>query len=166
MEHSQAGANLVGEGEEVQFGPQLAVIPASGLFQAGEMRVKVILRSPGRAINSLQLGVLFAAAPIGCRNPSELPPVSDHAGARQMRASAEVPPHALARLGINVVVHGQLALANLNTLAGVANGRLPLQADELDFVRLCSKLSQGLVRGDNAALKTLAAFDNRLHLFF
>src|SRR6185369_16890740 len=97
-----------------------------------------VLRLPGGAVDALQLWVLLAAPPVGGgraldRERGDVP------GGGHVRAAAEVLPAQLAGLRVQVVVDGQLTLADLDrrvavtdvTVAGVAAARGRLQADEL-----------------------------------
>ena len=59
VEHREAGADLVGEREQVQLGAELAVVAALGLCEPLLVRDELLLRGPCRAVDALQLGVLL-----------------------------------------------------------------------------------------------------------
>ena len=81
----------------------------------------------------------------------------------QVRAAAQVLPAALAGLGVEVVVDGQLAAADLHVGASVGVGAAALEADQLQLVRLVGQLGAGLVVGDHAPGEPLARLDDLLH---
>ena len=65
VEDGQAGADLVGEAEQVQLGAQPAVVAALGLGQLLEVGLVRVLALPRGAVDALQLRVLLAAPPVG-----------------------------------------------------------------------------------------------------
>ncbi len=64
MEHRQTGADLLGEGEQVELGPEAPVVALLGLLQEGEVLLELVLGRPGRAVDALQLLVLLVAQPV------------------------------------------------------------------------------------------------------
>ena len=79
-----------------------------------------------------------------------------------MRAAAQVAPAALAGLGVEVVVDGQLAAADLHHLGGVEP--VALDVDQLELVRLVGQLGLGLVeRAEAAPPEPLPRLDDLLH---
>src|SRR4051795_4211781 len=64
MEDGQAGADLVGETEQVQLGAQAPVVAALGLGQLLEVGLVRLLALPRRPVDALQLRVLLAAPPV------------------------------------------------------------------------------------------------------
>ena len=66
---------------------------------------------------------------------------------RQVRAAAQVAPAALAGLGVEVVVDGQLAAADLHHLGGVD---VALDVDQLQLERLVGQLGLGLVQASRS----------------
>ncbi len=107
VEDRQPGADLVGEGEEVELGAETSMVAALGLLQEAQVRSELLLRRPCGPVDALQLGVLLAAPPVGRRRPHQLEG-RDQPGRRQVGSSTEVLPLALPALGIDVLVDGQL----------------------------------------------------------
>jgi hypothetical protein len=56
MEDGQPGTDLAREREQVELGPEPAVVAALGLLQALQMLGQRLLRLPGGAVDPLQLG--------------------------------------------------------------------------------------------------------------
>ena len=54
VEDGKAGADVLGEGEQVQFGSKSAVVSPFGLFQELQVRLQRVLRRPRGAIQPLQ----------------------------------------------------------------------------------------------------------------
>ncbi len=163
VEDREAGAQLVGEGEQVELGAELAVVALLGLGEEVQVRLQLVLGRPGGAVDALELRVLLAAAPVGGGRPHQLEG-GDDAGGRQVGASAEVLPAQLAGLGVEVVVDGQLTGADLGvrTVGGLPGGTL--ETDQLQLVRLTGQLVAGGLVGDDAAGEALAALLDLLHL--
>ena len=99
VEHREAGADLVGEAEQVELGAEAAVVAALGLGEALQVGVLRLLRLPRRAVDALQLRVVLVAAPVGRRGAQHLER-RDVPGGRDVRAAAQVAPHALAGVGV------------------------------------------------------------------
>jgi hypothetical protein len=66
VEDRQPGADLVGEGEEVELHTELAVVALLGLGKSVEVCREVVLGGPRRAVDPLELLVGLVAAPV-CR---------------------------------------------------------------------------------------------------
>ena len=64
VEDRQAGAELVGEGEQVQLGAELAVVARSASSSRCRCALSASLVSPSGAVDPLQLVVLLVAAPV------------------------------------------------------------------------------------------------------
>jgi len=79
-----------------------------------------------------------------------------------MRAAAQVCPGHLA-VAPHVVVHGELALADLDR-AAVVGRSAALVVDQFQLERLAGLFVQGLLVADRAADETLTLLDDRLHL--
>jgi hypothetical protein len=77
VEDAEAGADLVGEREEVELLAELAVVALGGLFEALLVGAQLVLGGPGGAVDALQLRVLLAAAPVGAGDAGEVPAVAD-----------------------------------------------------------------------------------------
>ena len=61
----EAAADLLGEGEQVELGAELAVVALGGLLEAVLVRAQLVLGRPRGAVDALQLRVLLRAAPVG-----------------------------------------------------------------------------------------------------
>ena len=85
VEDGQARADLLGEGEEVELGAELAVVAPLGLLQPVQVLGQRLLGLPGRAVDALQLLALLVAAPVGAGHPHELE-VAEPAGRGHVRA--------------------------------------------------------------------------------
>lgn len=162
VEDGEAGADVLGDGEEVQLVAELAVVALLGLDQEVQVRLQLVLGRPGGAVDALQHRVLLAAAPVGGRVAHQLER-RDVAGARQVRAAAEVAPAQVAGLGVHVVVDGQLGAAHLD-VGAVLGGGGALEADQLQLVRLGGQFLAGGVVGDHPAGELLPPLDDLLHL--
>ncbi len=92
---------------------ELAVVALGRLFEPLLVGAQLVLRGPRGAVDALQLRVLLAPAPVRAGDAGERPAVADHAGARHVRAAAEVLPDRLA-VAVHVVVDRQLAGADLD----------------------------------------------------
>ena len=141
VEHRQTGPQLVGEAEQVQFDPELAVIAALGLLDQFEVAVQGLLRLPRGAVHPLQAGVVLVAAPV-CGTAAGQLERRDEPGGRNVRAAAQVAPDALLGARIEVVVGGQLVPADLHDI-GVPG----LVVDQFQLERLAGKFLAGLLFG-------------------
>ena len=161
------------------------VIALLRLRQHPQVLVLLLARRPGGPVDPLQLRVLLAAAPVGTAAAHELER-RYLPGGRQVRAAAQVFPAHLAGAGIDVVVDGQLAAADLHGLLGadrdaagivrggqvrgghlgagrLGGGPAALQRDQLELVGLAGQLGPCLVVGHHAALEALALPDDLAH---
>ncbi len=89
MEHGEAGADLLGEGEEVELGAEPAVVPSLRLLQSVEVLGERLLRLPGRAVDPLQLFTLLVPPPVRARHPHQRE-VAEPACRRDVRTSTEI----------------------------------------------------------------------------
>ena len=89
VEDREAGADLVGEGEQVEVAAELAVVAALGLLDAVQVLLERLLGLPGGAVDALQHLVLLVAAPVRRRRPHQLEG-GDPLGGGQVRAAAQV----------------------------------------------------------------------------
>ena len=112
VEDDQAGAELLGEGVEVELAAELAVVALLGLLEPVEVLRERLLGLPGGAVDALELLVLLVAAPVRRGGAHQLER-RDALGGRQVRAAAQVLPGQLA-VAAEVVVDGQLAGADLD----------------------------------------------------
>ncbi len=166
VEHAEAGADLVGEREEVEFLAQLAVVAFGGLFEALLVGAQLVLGGPRGAVDALQLRVLLAAAPVRAGHSGEVPSVRDVAGAGNVGPAAEVAPDHLA-LAVHVLVDRELAGADLcgGALGGVGpRARTTGERDELELERLVGHELSRLGLVDDAADEALVLADDALHL--
>ena len=114
---------LVHEREQAELLAKLAVVTLFGLFDAGQIRVELLLLREAGAVDALEHLAAAVAAPVGAGDARELDGVAlDAAGRIQMRAGAEVHEFAL-------TVEGD-------------NGVLRQVVDELDLVRLIALLHE------------------------
>ena len=162
VEHRQAGADLLGEGEQVELGAELAVVAALGLLQHLQVVVLRGARLPRGAVDPLELRVLLAAAPVRAGVAHQLER-RDLPGGRHVRAAAEVLPAQLAGLGVHVVVDGQHARADLGGGLVVGAACSALDADQLELERLVRQLGARVGVGDLAADEPLALLDDVAH---
>src|SRR5690606_26131938 len=129
----QPRADLVREGEEVEFLSEAPVVALRGLLEALEVLREFGLRGPRRAVDPLELRVLLRPAPVRRRDPGELVG-AERTGVRDVRTTAQVLPHGLA-LAVDVVVDGQLPGADLDALPGVPRLGGSLEPDQLELER-------------------------------
>ncbi len=111
VEDGQARADLVGEGEQVELGAQLAVVALLRLREPVQVVLERVAGLPRGAVDALQLRVLLAPPPVGGGDPHQLER-RDVPGRRHVRTAAQVLPRQRAVLA-QVVVDGQLAAADL-----------------------------------------------------
>jgi hypothetical protein len=95
MPEDEAGAGELLNAEEVELFAEDAMIAARGFFQAREVGVKIFLREEGRAVDALQLGILFVAEPVSAGELGDFEGL-DAAGGGHVRAAAEVDEIAVA----------------------------------------------------------------------
>ena len=162
VEDGESGADLLGDGEQVEFGAEFAVVALLGLGEEVEVRLQLVPGRPGGAVDALEHRVLLAAAPVGGRVAHQLER-RDEAGGGQVGTAAEVLPAQLAGLGVQVVVDRQLTGADLDVRA-VLGGGGALEPDQFQLVRLVGELLAGGLVGDDAAGEPLPALLDLLHL--
>src|SRR5262245_65132963 len=68
MEDREAGADLVGEREQVEFGAELAVVALLGLLETMQVVVERRLRLPRGAVDPLEHRALLVAPPVRARD--------------------------------------------------------------------------------------------------
>ena len=64
MEDGEAGADLLGEREQVELRAEATVIALLGLFQTREVLLERGIRLPRRAVDALELRAVLVAAPV------------------------------------------------------------------------------------------------------
>ncbi len=89
VEHGEPGADLRREGEQVQLGAELAMVPALGLLETVEVLRERLRRLPGGAVDALQLRPVLVAAPVGAGDAHQLE-VAEPARLGHVRAPAQV----------------------------------------------------------------------------
>ena len=159
VEHGQAGADLVREGEQVHLGAELAVVALGGLLQAGLIGLEVLLGGPCGAVDALHGRVLLGAAPVRGGGTLDLEGL-DVAGVRQVRAAAQVLPDHVA-VTVDVVVEAEFLFGDLGGGGRVEVGLLVL--DQLDLEGLVGLFLQGLLLAHGAAAEGLGGLDDALH---
>ena len=159
MEDHEAGADLLGEGVEVELGAELAVVALGGLGQTGLVGLEVILAGPGGSVDALEGVAGLVALPVGRRGLGQREAPSDEAGRGQVGAAAQIRPGD-APVAPDVVVHGESPGTDLHRgpLGTRALGR-----DELELVGLVRQLLAPLGLGDVTAHEALPLLDDPLH---
>ena len=85
----EAGADLVVNGEQVEFAAENAVVAAAGLLQAVQVVVQRVLGLPRGAVYALQHGPVLVATPVGAGDAQQLEG-GDGPGGLDVRADAQV----------------------------------------------------------------------------
>ncbi len=165
VEHREAGAELVGEAEQVELVAELAVITALGLGEQLEVALLRLRGLPRGAVDALETGIVLVAAPIGGGAAGELER-RDVLGGGDVRTAAQIGPDLLAGARIEVVVDRQFLAADLHDLGvlvqGAVSGRL--LADQLELERLVLQFLACVVQAlDDAAGEPLRPLDDLLH---
>ena len=163
VEDHQAGADLVGEAEQVEVAAELAVVAPLGLLDPVQVLLERLLGLPGGAVDPLELLVLLVAAPVR-RGAAHQLERRDPLRGRQVRAAAQVAPRDVA-VAADVVVDGELAGADLDARAlgrvvGLAGA---LEPDQLDLVGLVLQLVERVGVGGDPAGELLALLDDLPH---
>src|SRR5208282_1654181 len=91
----EAGAGELLNAEEVELFSQNAMIAARCFFKASEVVVEVFLGEEGRAVDALELRILFVAEPVCAGEAGDLECL-DAAGGGNVRTAAEVDEVAIA----------------------------------------------------------------------
>src|ERR1700733_14458691 len=161
VENRQAGTDLVGEAEKVQFDAEFAVVATLGFFNQLQVAVERLLRFPRGAVDALQAGVVLVAAPIGGRAARQLEHRNVTSG-RYVRPAAQVAPNTFAGTGIEIVVGGQLVTADLHH-----RGVTGFVVDEFELVGLTGQFGAGLFLGFvDSPGKQLTVFEDLTHALF
>src|SRR5260370_13401621 len=90
-----AAAGPLADVEEVELAAQPAMIAALRFFEPKEVLVEFFLARKGSAVDALQLGVFWVAAPIRAGDIHQLEALAEITGRGQMRADAEIDEIAL-----------------------------------------------------------------------
>ena len=67
MEDHQARTDLLGEGEQIELGSQLAMVPTLGLLDPLPVGNEILTAGPRGAVDALQLVVGLVTLPVGSR---------------------------------------------------------------------------------------------------
>ncbi len=160
VEHREAGPDLVGEGEQVELGAELAVVALLGLLEAAEVLVERGLRLPRGAVDALEHRTLLVAPPVRARDLGELER-TEPLGGRHVGAAAQVDelgPAPLSERGVRVAVHrDDVALADLGGVFGVD------PFDDLDLVGLIGEGGDGVLAVELLAHEGLVGLDDLAH---
>ena len=89
MPNGQARSELAWETEQVELGPEPAMIALLGFFELGQVCVERPGRRPGGAIDPLQLISLLVTPPVGPGAAEQLDR-RDPSGGREVRSTTEV----------------------------------------------------------------------------
>ena len=165
VEYRKARANLVREAEQVKLDPELPVVTALCLFQAGEVLGELLFARPGGAVNALKLRVSLFSPPIGRGHTSEVKTIADELGVWQVRAPTQVRPHGLAGLRIDIVIDCEFTRAHFDTFVIRTRFGLGLQPNEFQLVRLSCQLGTCLIVRHHTTNETLTLVDDALHVF-
>ncbi len=146
VEHRQARADLGGEREQVELGPDAAVVAPLGLLEAVEVLGQRLVGLPGRAVDALQLGAVLVAAPVGAGHPQELE-VPEPTRRRHVGAPAQVDELAVAptlRYALTAEASGAMSADGLGRELGVGR-RAGDALDDLALEGLVGEQRQALV---------------------
>ena len=117
---------MVGEVEEIELAPELAVVAGACLLESLEVGVEVGLREEGRAVDARQLRVLLVSTPVRAGEARELHRL-DRRRVLEVWAAAEVREVALrVQRDLPLGVFGKLDLVGLRLLLE-ARDRIPAQ---------------------------------------
>ena len=86
---ARPGSDLLGEAEEVELGPQFAMVAPLGFLQLVQIGGQRLLRLPGRPVDPLELRPLLVAPPVGAGHPHQLE-MAQPAGRGNVRTPAEI----------------------------------------------------------------------------
>jgi hypothetical protein len=169
VEDGQPRADLVREREQIELRAEPAVVAPLGFGDPVQVRVESLLALPRGAVHALELRVLLAAPPVRGGGAHQLEG-RDEPGGGDVRTTAEVAPHHVPGVRVQVVVRGELTGGvDLHDLPvrfhGVGlRGAAALEVDQLQLVRLVRQLLAGLVqRVVPAAGEPLPGLDDLLH---
>ena len=165
VEDGEPRTEFVREAEQVEFRAELAVIALLGLLQHRHVRFERLVRLPRGAIDALQVLAVLVATPVGGGTAGELERGNVLSG-RDVRAAAQVTPHALTGARVEVVVDRQLTAADLHHL-GVIDRRLGcVVSNQFELERLADEFRLRVVVLDDATREALRALDDLLHSLF
>ena len=97
--------NFLWKREKIELLAELSMVSLRGFLHALLECAKVVFRSPGCSINSLQLLVLFITAPIGSSDTREREGLTNHSSVWKVWAATQVTPLSLAGGWVDVVVN-------------------------------------------------------------
>ena len=152
VEHREAGADLLGEREEVELGAEPAMVAPFGLLQTMEVLLEGRLRLPRRPVDALQHRAVLVAPPVRAGDLGELERAEPFRR-RDVGTAAEVDE--LGAVGSRVAVHGDdRALPHLR--------RVDL-LDDVAFVGLVGEQGKAFVAAHLRAHEGLVGLDDLAH---
>src|SRR5829696_7907480 len=89
MPQDQTRPHRLGDAEQVELPPELAVVALFCLFEPPQVRLQLLLRRPGGAVDAGEHRVLLVPAPVGPGDASQFERAYAP-GTRNVRANAEV----------------------------------------------------------------------------
>ena len=159
VEHHEARADFLREGEQIELSSQLAVVATLGFLDPLLVSRQVLTAGPGCSVDALQLVVGLVTLPVRGRELCQGEGISQVFGRGHVGAAAQIFPCYLA-ITTHIVVDRQLATANFDR---GALSTLTLGANELQLVRLVGQLlASGLLSSDPTH-EALILFDDSLH---
>ena len=93
--HRQTGADVIVQDKDLQLAAKFAVVALFRFLEHREIFIEFLFRFEGRAVNALELRILFVAFVVGARHAGELER-ADVSGAHDVRAGAKIDEVAIA----------------------------------------------------------------------
>ena len=113
VEHYQARADFLREGEQIELSSQLAVVATLGLLDPLLVGRQVLTAGPGCSVDALQLVVGLVTLPVRGRELCQGEGIGQVLGRGHMGAAAQILPCHLA-IATHIVVDRQLATADFD----------------------------------------------------
>ena len=154
----QAGAQLLGEAEQVQLARELAVVALACLLQLLEVRRQRLAGLPRGPVDALQHRALLVPSPVRAGHALQRER-RDPAGGGDVRSAAEVEPVAV----LAALVGVERDLRGLGVGAGRVDARGLAVGEDLDLVGLVVQLLQRLVARELHAAEGLVLLDDLGH---
>jgi len=134
--------------EEVQLLTELTMVALLRLFNAGQIRLQLLLVPPGSAIDALQLWIVRIATPIGAGQAQQLEGFPQSPGRRQVRTTTQINP-------VTLTVHGDF----------VVRGQF-IDPFRFEALPLLFEEGSNLIPGPDLAHDVYIAVDDVLHAGF
>ncbi len=155
----QTRPHLVVKNKDFQLLAQPTMVTLAGLFQHLQILVQLFFVAPGRAVDALEHGVIFIAAPVSPGDVHQLEGVGrDLVGPLDMRPPAEV-----FKTIMFVGADDRFFVRLVAVLVDISGGQ-PL--DQFQFIGLVLKEFPGFVGADFAINKFVTAGDDLAHALF